>query len=264
VALPGAAPGAELVRCGEAGADDPGTAAESGGGSVPGAATVEEAEVTVVEDDGRSTDVEVGRRALWSSAFACVPTYTAVPPASAATTPATSAARESRARPRRLRAARRACLAPTDGTAPVAIRVGSSVTDARDSSVASSSVGTGSCSSVSKVGAGRSKSPPSSSPLSGGLSAHASSGDSSAHSSTGSPSASCPRKKPRAVGAFSSLASPSAPSAGGHSGWSPSGARAQSSATGMRGSVPGSFALKATDRAIPAPPRHPRRYRAPP
>ena len=59
-ALPGAAPGAELVRCGEAGADDPGTAAESGGGSVPGAATVEEAEVTVVEDDGRSNDVDVG------------------------------------------------------------------------------------------------------------------------------------------------------------------------------------------------------------
>jgi len=36
-ALPDAPAGAELVPCGEAGADDPGTPAESGAGSVPGA-----------------------------------------------------------------------------------------------------------------------------------------------------------------------------------------------------------------------------------
>ena len=62
-ALPGVAGGAELVPCGEAGADDPGTPAGSGAGWVSGAgsdpATVV-AVVAVVDGDRRSTDVDVG------------------------------------------------------------------------------------------------------------------------------------------------------------------------------------------------------------
>jgi hypothetical protein len=65
-ALRGAPAGAELVpRC-EAGAADPGTPAESGGGSVPGAGTEPAtvvAVVAVVDGDRRSTDVDVGRLA---------------------------------------------------------------------------------------------------------------------------------------------------------------------------------------------------------
>ena len=76
-ALPGAA-GAELVPCGtpgsKAGAADPGAAAEFGAGSAPGAASVPAAVVTVVEDDRGSKDVDAGRRARWSPAFARVPT----------------------------------------------------------------------------------------------------------------------------------------------------------------------------------------------
>ena len=59
-ALPGPAPGAELVRCGEAGADGPGTPAESGGGSVRGAGSDPATVVAVVDDDCRSNDVDVG------------------------------------------------------------------------------------------------------------------------------------------------------------------------------------------------------------
>src|SRR5206468_11497020 len=112
---------------------------------VRGAAREGAAVVAVVEDERRSTEVDVDRLARCSPAFACVPTYTAGPAASAATTPATSAMRESRALPRCLRAARRILLALTDGTAPAAIWGGSSATDAKDSSVASPSIPTGPC-----------------------------------------------------------------------------------------------------------------------
>ena len=59
-ALPDAPAGAELVPCGEAGADDPGTPAESGAGSVPGAGSDPATVVAVVEGDRRSEDVDVG------------------------------------------------------------------------------------------------------------------------------------------------------------------------------------------------------------
>jgi hypothetical protein len=62
-ALPGATAGAELVPCGEAGAADPGTPAESGAGSVAGAGTEPATVVAVVDGDRRSTDVDVGRLA---------------------------------------------------------------------------------------------------------------------------------------------------------------------------------------------------------
>jgi hypothetical protein len=62
-ALPGAAAGAEVVPCGEAGADAPGTPAESGAGSVPGAGSDPATVVAVVDGDRRSKDVDVGRLA---------------------------------------------------------------------------------------------------------------------------------------------------------------------------------------------------------
>ena len=58
---PGAAAGAELVPCVEAGADAPGTPAGSGVGSVPSAESDPATVVAVVDGDPRSKDVDVGR-----------------------------------------------------------------------------------------------------------------------------------------------------------------------------------------------------------
>jgi hypothetical protein len=62
-ALPGPPAGAELVPCGEAGADAPGTLAGSGAGSVPRAGSDPATVVAVVDGDRRSKDVDVGRLA---------------------------------------------------------------------------------------------------------------------------------------------------------------------------------------------------------
>ena len=76
----------------EAGAADPG--AGSGAGSVAGAVSSAPTVVAVVGDECRSKDVDVGRRAPASPAFARVPTYTAVPATTMATTPTTAATSE--------------------------------------------------------------------------------------------------------------------------------------------------------------------------
>jgi hypothetical protein len=131
---------------------------------------------------------------------------------------------------------------------PVTTWLGSSVTDARDSSVASPSAATGSCDSVSKLAArgSRTCSP------SGRSSAQTSSGALSAQRASSSSSGSWPRKKARVVGAASSEPLPSPASAGGHSRCAFISEARDSSAPGMRESVPGSFAPKATDRATSA------------
>ena len=133
----------------------------------------------------------------------------------------------------------------------------------RDSSVTSPSVATASCSSVSKLTASgsrscsssssrTSRSAPSPSPPSGGSSVQMFS-CSSAQTSSGSSCGSWPRKKPLVVGPVSSEPPPSPASADGHFRCaSISDVRGQSSAPDMPGSVPGSFAPKATDRATSA------------